>query len=65
MTWLWWAALAWRESADSFLGTQGVVWDTQWDMMLALIGAIAATVLFAGVHDRSLRALASRGNSDG
>ncbi len=36
MTWLWWAALALGESADSFPGTQGDVWDTQWDMMLAL-----------------------------
>ena len=61
----WWAALSLGESADSFLGTQGDVWDTQWDMKLALIGAIAATALLAGVHDRSLRALASRGNSDG
>ena len=57
--------LAWGESAESFLGAQGDVWDTQWDMMLALIGAIAATVLLAGAHDRSLRALTIEGNSDG
>lgn len=41
-------ALAWGESAESFLAAQGDVWDTQWDMMLALIGAIAATALLAG-----------------
>ena len=61
----WWAALAWGESAESFLGTQGDVWDTQWDMMLALIGAIAATVLLAGAHDRSLQTLVTGGDSDG
>jgi putative membrane protein len=48
----WWAALIGGEAADSFLGTQGDVWDTQWDMFLATIGAIMAQVLLSGVHDR-------------
>lgn len=50
----WWAAAIGGESAESFLGTQGDVWDTQWDMFLALIGCISAQVLLAGVHDRSM-----------
>ncbi len=50
----WWAALIGGEAADSFLGTQGDVWDTQWDMLLALLGAILAQVLLSGVHDREL-----------
>jgi hypothetical protein len=40
--------------ADAFLGTQGDVWDTQWDMFLALIGAITAPLLLSGLHDRQL-----------
>jgi putative membrane protein len=50
-----WTALATGEQAEAFLGTQGDPWDTQWDMMLALIGAIAALVLLSRWHDRQLR----------
>ena len=55
----WWAALIGGESARSFLGTQGDVWDTHWDMFLALLGAVSAQVLLRGVHDRSMAALRS------
>ena len=51
----WWAALAGGESAEAFLGTQGDVWDTQSDMFMALLGAISAQLLLAGIHDRALR----------
>ena len=47
-----WTALASGEGATDFLGTQGDVWDTQWDMQLALIGAITALVLLSRVQDR-------------
>ena len=50
----WWAALAGGEAAGAFLGTQGDVWDTQWDMFLAGCGAVLAQVLLGGVHDRQL-----------
>jgi putative membrane protein len=50
----WWAALAGGDAAGAFLGTQGDVWDTQWDMFLAGCGAIAAQVLLYRVHDRQL-----------
>jgi putative membrane protein len=50
----WWAALIWGGAADAFLATQGDVWDTQWDMFLALIGAITAQILLARWHDREL-----------
>lgn len=49
-----WTALATGEAAEAFLGTQGDVWDTQWDMMMALVGAIAALTLLARVHDGQL-----------
>jgi putative membrane protein len=53
----WWAAVALGQGADAFLGTQGDVWDTQWDMFLALVGAILAQLLFGAWHDRQLAAL--------
>jgi putative membrane protein len=50
----WWAALLIGAQADEFLATQGDVWDTQWDMFLALIGAMAAQLLLGRRHDRQL-----------
>lgn len=50
-----WTALATGEQAEAFLGTQGDPWDTQWDMMVALVGAISALVLLARWHDRQLQ----------
>jgi putative membrane protein len=55
----WWAALAMGGDADAFLATQGDVWDTQWDMFLALIGALIAQLLLSRRHDRALERLAS------
>jgi putative membrane protein len=55
----WWAALAGGSAADSFLGTQGDPWDTQWDMFCALIGALTAQLLLSRWHDRQLARLAS------
>jgi putative membrane protein len=51
----WWAAVLGGEGATEFLGTQGDPWDTQWDMFLALLGAIAAQLSLARLHDRQLR----------
>ncbi len=50
----WWAALLGGTATEAFLGTQGDAWDTQWDMFLALIGAILSQLLLAKVHIRSL-----------
>jgi putative membrane protein len=50
----WWTAVATGEAAEAFLGTQGDVWDTQWDMMLALIGTILALLVLSRLHDRQL-----------
>ena len=49
-----WTALATGSASEAFLGTQGDPWDTQWDMMLALIGAILALALLGRWHDRQL-----------
>ncbi|MGD2081804.1 MAG: DUF2238 domain-containing protein [Chromatiales bacterium] len=50
----WWTALISRDAAEAFLGTQGDQWDTQWDMFLALIGALASQLGLRRVHDRQL-----------
>jgi len=53
----WWSALAIGQGAHEFLGTQGDEWDTQWDMFLALCGAIAAQLGLARFHDRQIARL--------
>ena len=50
----WLTAVLGGSAADAFLGTQGDVWDTQWDMFMALVGAISALLLLSRVHDRQL-----------
>lgn len=50
----WLAAVMFGDGAYDFLGTQGDLWDTQADMLFALIGAIAALLLFSRFHDRQL-----------
>lgn len=50
----WWVALASGSDATAFLATQGDIWDTQWDMFLALVGAISAQLLLWRAHDRSM-----------
>lgn len=53
----WWAALLSEAAAESFLGTQGYVWDTQSDMFYALIGVVSALLLLSRVHNRQIKAL--------
>jgi putative membrane protein len=50
----WFAALGVGESADAFLGTQGYIWDTQSDMLLAFIGSVIAIVFFSRWQDRAI-----------
>lgn len=51
----WWVALLSDEAAESFLGTQGYVWDTQSDMAWALAGAALSLLVLGRWHDRQLR----------
>jgi putative membrane protein len=51
----WWVTLiAASDVGQAFLGSQGDVWDAQWDMLLALIGAMLALPAFGRLHDRSM-----------
>ena len=56
----WWVAvLVTPQLGDAFLGTQGDIWDTQWDMFLALVGAVLTLLIFMKKHDRQLGAYVS------
>lgn len=51
----WWVAMATGSAADAFLGTQGDIWDSQWDMFMALWGATISLATMSHIHDKSLR----------
>jgi len=53
----WRVAVASGDGAVAFLATQGDVWDTQWDMFFALLGALSSQLLLSRWHDRQLAAL--------
>ena len=53
----WAAAMALGQGAEDFLGTQGDAWDTQSDMLCALIGAVSALVTLSRVQDRQIARL--------
>jgi putative membrane protein len=55
----WLAAVLGGSAADAFLGTQGDVWDTQWDMFIALIGALTAQLLLSRSHDVQIARITS------
>lgn len=51
----WWVTLlAASDVGQAFLGSQGDVWDAQWDMLLALVGAGVVLPLLGALHDRSI-----------
>ncbi len=56
----WWTAVLQGDGdlASDFLGSQGDVWDAQWDMFLCLLGAITSLATLGWLHDRQLDALA-------
>jgi putative membrane protein len=56
----WAAAMVSKEGAESFLGTQGYIWDTQSDMLWALWGAMLALFSLSGLHDRQMNNLENR-----
>ncbi len=58
----WGVAVGTGEAADAFLGTQGYVWDTQSDMLYAVIGATVAVIFMSKFHDAAMKKLAERNN---
>ena len=54
---MWWVVAFYPAQGNAWLGMQGDVWDAQWDMTMALVGAIVALVVFSRLHDRTMRAV--------
>ncbi len=50
----WWISVLTGSAGDSFLGTQGYIWDTQTDMFMCLVGSIIALLLLSGWQDREI-----------
>ncbi|MCO1601955.1 DUF2238 domain-containing protein [Desulfosporosinus nitroreducens] len=50
----WCVAILLGGDAEAFLGLQGDIWDTQWDMFLALAGAIICLLILSSIHDQFL-----------
>lgn len=50
----WGVSILSGEGGDSFLGTQGYIWDTQSDMLYALLGAIVALIALFKIHNKQL-----------
>ena len=53
----WAAAVVLGQKADDFLGTQGDVWDTQWDMFMCFSGAVVAMIGLSREQDRQIKSL--------
>jgi len=54
----WFVAITSGQSAESFLGTQGYVWDTQSDMLFAFIGAVCMILFLSKIHDKQMKNVA-------
>ena len=50
----WWVTLMFGDGAMEFLGSQGDIWDAQWDMFLATIGSVIAQLTMARIQDRQI-----------
>lgn len=50
----WMVSVTSGSAGDSFLGTQGDIWDTQSDMLCAVIGATCMFLLFAKWQDKQI-----------
>lgn len=51
---MWMVLLFYPDQGPEWLGLQGDPWDAQWDMTMALCGAVLAYGLLNRLHDRSL-----------
>ncbi len=52
-----WLSAVLQGGAADFLGSQGDIWDAQWDMFLALLGALLFQVVLSRLHDRQMARL--------
>jgi putative membrane protein len=51
----WWSTyLVAPDVGQAFLGSQGDPWDTQWDMLFGLVGAVLGLLTLRRAHDRAM-----------
>ena len=50
----WWVSIATGSAGDSFLGTQGYVWDTQTDMFACFCGSICALLFLSNWQNKQI-----------
>ena len=55
----WLVAVVAGDGSTDYLALQGDPWDTQWDMLCALIGAVTAQLVLGAWHDRQIARLQS------
>ena len=55
----WFVSIATGSSGDSFLGTQGYIWDTQSDMLYATIGAVLGLLILSRYQDTQIKKITS------
>jgi putative membrane protein len=56
----WWISLLSGEAGNAFLGTQGDIWDSQWDMFMCFVGSIVSLLTLSKLHDRYIRKLLNK-----
>ncbi len=57
----WWTTLVVAPGiGQAYLGTQGDVWDAQWDMLWVLIGGVIAMTFFQKFHDRAMKSFSKK-----
>lgn len=57
----WWASISLTPgTGNAFLGSQGDIWDSQWDMFLALIGSSTSLLLFSKLQDKQMKEMKKR-----
>ncbi len=59
----WWTAAIVGEAADSFVATQGDIWDTRCDMFPTPLGAVASQTMLHRLHDRQITVLSATKHS--
>ncbi len=50
----WWISILTGSAGDSFLGTQGYIWDTQTDMFMCFVGSIIALILLSRRQNKEI-----------
>ena len=51
----WWVTVFYPDQGPQWLGMQGNPWDAQWDMFMALCGAVLVVGTLSRLHDRSIQ----------